>query len=455
MSTLKSPLSHYKTFSLRPNEASLSAPNLDPNKTIKNLIWLYFFLLLFEGALRKWVLPALSNPLLVVRDPVAIWIIIKAMNRKMLPANNYLTAMIVVGAVGLVTAIFFGHGNVTVAIYGARILLLHFPLIFVIGNVFTREDVIKMGKIMLWIALPMTLLIAVQFYSPQSAWVNRGVGGNEAGAGFSGALGYFRPPATFSFTNGNTLFYSLLAPFLLFFWLNTKHVSKLLLIAGTVCLLAAIPLSISRALFFQVAVCIAFTVIATVRKQEYIGKMLIAAFIVMIAFAFISNTQFYKTSTEAFTARFDGANKTEGGLVDGVIGNRYLGGIIRGFQNADKTPVFGYGIGLGTNLAVSIFGPSINIPFNVEEEYSRLIGETGLFLGIITIICRLALSLKVSFKAFKNLKTGDILPWLLVSILLTNVPWGQWAQPTALGFAIIIGGISIASFNQTTEKANI
>ncbi len=38
------------------------------NLILKKGIWLYFFLLLFEGALRKWVLPSLSAPLLIVRD---------------------------------------------------------------------------------------------------------------------------------------------------------------------------------------------------------------------------------------------------------------------------------------------------------------------------------------------------------------------------------------------------
>ena len=46
-------------------------PNNPENKTIRNirrLIWLYFWLLLIEGALRKWVAPSLSNPLLIIRE---------------------------------------------------------------------------------------------------------------------------------------------------------------------------------------------------------------------------------------------------------------------------------------------------------------------------------------------------------------------------------------------------
>ena len=48
---------------------------------IKKLIWLYFLLLLFEGALRKWFLPSLSQGLLIIRDPVVIWIYYIAYNK--------------------------------------------------------------------------------------------------------------------------------------------------------------------------------------------------------------------------------------------------------------------------------------------------------------------------------------------------------------------------------------
>ncbi|MEP6686323.1 MAG: hypothetical protein ABJB22_06050, partial [Verrucomicrobiota bacterium] len=44
----------------------------DASKTILNirrLIWLYILLLVFEGAFRKWIVPQLSSPLLLIRDP--------------------------------------------------------------------------------------------------------------------------------------------------------------------------------------------------------------------------------------------------------------------------------------------------------------------------------------------------------------------------------------------------
>ena len=49
--------------------------NIQTRQRIKTLIWIYFWLLIFEGALRKWFLPSLSSPLLLVRDPVALFAI--------------------------------------------------------------------------------------------------------------------------------------------------------------------------------------------------------------------------------------------------------------------------------------------------------------------------------------------------------------------------------------------
>lgn len=47
-----------------------------PYALYRKAIWIYIFLLIFEGALRKWFLPSLATPLLLVRDPIAIWLTI-------------------------------------------------------------------------------------------------------------------------------------------------------------------------------------------------------------------------------------------------------------------------------------------------------------------------------------------------------------------------------------------
>ena len=196
--------------------------HINSYKQLKWGIWAYFFLLIFEGALRKWIFPGLSAPLLIVRDPLAIWLIYLAWSKHIFPINNYVTGMSAITIFAVGTTLIFGHGNIPVVLYGARILLVHFPFMFVIGHVFTKKDVLKLGKIVLALSLPMTILIILPFFSPQTAWVNRGVGGDLEGAGFSGALGYFRPSGTFSFTTGSTQFFALLACFIIYFWLKIR-----------------------------------------------------------------------------------------------------------------------------------------------------------------------------------------------------------------------------------------
>jgi len=116
--------------------------------SIKIAIWLYFLLWIFEGALRKWILPGLATPLLVVRDPIAIYIIIKAFTGNVKFINGYIVVSFIITILAFIVTLTFGHGNIFVGLYGARIMLLHFPLIFIIGSVFTKEDILKIGRVM-------------------------------------------------------------------------------------------------------------------------------------------------------------------------------------------------------------------------------------------------------------------------------------------------------------------
>ena len=423
----------------------------DEYKAIKNGIWLYLLLLLFEGALRKWFLPGLATPLLVVRDPIAMYVVFASWSKGILPRNNYLSSMVAIGILGLCACMIFGHRNLAVAAYGARPFLFHFPMMFVIARVFTREDILKMGKAIVWISIPMTLLLIMQFYSPQSAWVNRGIGGNTDGAGFVGSGEYFRPPATFSFTNGTTLFYSLAGCFILYFWFN-KSISRLVVIAATICLIIAIPLSISRGLFFQVAISLIFIILSISRKPQYIGKIIFASIFVLGGFVLLSKANFFNTGTAAFIDRFTTANEAEGGI-EGVFLDRYFGALQAAVTGAPiSTPLFGYGLGKGTNVGAMLLTGSTDVFLISEGEWGRIIGELGPLLGIMVILIRFSMSFKLGLASFGKLKNGDILPWMLSSYGVLSLIQDSWAQPTALGFFTIVVGLVMASLASSPKN---
>lgn len=417
------------------------------NSTVNSLkvgIWLYFFLLIFEGSLRKWLLPSFATPLLIVRDPIALWLIFKSLQKGYLQLNGYIVSIALVGLLSFFTTMVVGHQNLYVAIFGLRTLLIHFPLMFIIGKVFNRQDILKLGRIMVYICIPMIVLLALQFYSPQSAWVNRGVGGDMEGAGFGGALGYFRAPGTFSFTNGNTMFWGFAAPFIFYFWLVPKQIKKWVLLLATAALIVSIPLSISRTLLFEVGLTLAFTLFIFLRKPEKLSRLLTASVVVLLFVLILSQTSFFQTGTMVFTERFTTANESEGGLVKGVFMDRFFGGMIGAITQTDKIPFFGEGIGMGTNVGSMMLTEKKTFLI-AEGEWGRLIGEMGILLGMMVILIRTVLVFNLAHSAFKKTIKGDILPWLLLSFGFLVIFQGQWAQPTALGFSTLVGGLILAS----------
>ena len=139
-------------------------------------------------------------------------------------------------------------------------------------------------------------------------------------------------------------------------------------------------------------------------------------------------------------ARFDGANATEGG-VEGVLLDRYLGGLLSAIIGAADQPFFGYGIGLGSNLGSQVFGFTLA----PEGEWAKIAWEQGLILGFGVIIIRLSFSVQMLKESYKKLVAGNLLPWIILSIFLLNIPQAQWKQPTSLGFTVMIGGLQLAA----------
>jgi hypothetical protein len=337
-----------------------------------------------------------------------------------------------------------------VAVYGFRITAIHFPLLFVIGKILEKEDVIQIGRITLWVNIAMTILVGFQFYSPQSAWVNMGIGGDIAGSGFSGAAGFYRVPGTFSFTNGLSLFYGFTAAFIFYFWASEegKKISHVLLIISTFALLAAVPLSISRGVLFEIALSGMFLLCIIGKKPKTIKTVLAITVVGFILLAVLSNFSFFQTASEAFLERFENASGVEGGL-EGTLIDRFMGGLLGSITDVNSS-FLGYGLGMGTNAGAQLLMGKREFLI-AEGEWGRLIGEMGFILGMIAILLRGSLVFDLFKRSWRAIKIDNILPWMLMSFAAVNILQGQWAQPTALGFSVLIGGLVIAALKKGEE----
>lgn len=409
-------------------------------------IWMYFLLLIMEGALRKWVLPGLADPLLLVRDPIAILLIFKAIEVRAWKPDIYVLSMWGITIVALSLTLLVGHGNLMVGVYGMRITLLHFPLIFIIGTLFNKEDVLQVGRWTIWINIFMTLIVAMQFFSPQTAWINLGVGGEVGVSSFFGAGGYYRVPGTFSFTNGLALFYGFSAAYILYFWISQAKasVNKLLLIASTIALAAAIPLSMSRTVMFEVGVSLIFLMAMSGQNPKFMKSFSLLVIVGLVILVGLGNLSFFQTATDAFSQRFENASQIEGGL-EGTLIDRFLGGLYSSATNTDA-PFYGAGLGMGTNAGAQLMTGQRTFLIS-EGEWGRLIGEMGFVLGMLAILVRLSLVVEFLKRAWMAIGQGSTLPWMLMSFAGLAILQGQWAQPTALGFSVLAGGLVMASLN--------
>jgi hypothetical protein len=419
-------------------------------RKVQLLLWTYFWLLIFEGALRKWVFPGLSNPLLLVRDPVALLAIFYGWPYLVAGMTRlWMIALLAIAGCAFVLALTVGHGDFVTAAYGTRILLLHFPLIFLFGAVFSRDDVWEFGKVVLLLAMPMTILIAAQYLLPPDHFLNIAPGG-EGTAGFSGAIGKMRPPGTFSFITGLSSFYGMAAAFFAG-WLTCgpRPLPRWIWLAAAG-MVFALPLSISRTLFFHYGLVAIFAAAASALAGRAMKSLLTGCVLLAVLAAGISQVELFQEAQEVFMTRWENAQKSDApdeGIA-GILVNRVGGSFMQAFAMSDDVELLGMGIGLATNVgAVRSVGEKGFIV--AEGAWPAMVGELGPILGFALIVWRVALALKLSLLACRQALLRNTLPLILGGMALQGLVIGQTSQPTGLGFLVLAAGLMLAACNPT------
>lgn len=420
-----------------------------PRDRVGKLRWAiaaYLILWLIEGGLRRWFLPGLEKPLLVVRDPVALGIYWMAIQSRLFPKNGFMVTIFILAPISFLMAIVTGHQNAIVGAYGVRCDFFHVPLIFVMARVLTLQDLDRWCRVALWVSIPYTILLAMQFYSPQSAWVNRGLGGDLGGAGFSGALDKFRPPGTFSFITGPTMLYPMFAA-AWFHLFGRRKLGFLLMVASGIAIVMAIPLSISRALLFGVLIVACGGVVVLVRTGVVSGKSLgqvIAGGMLVIAAAWW--IQISTDAFDAFGARWENSTTNRGGVEEAIVG-RAWDGMVGPFA---AMPAIGYGTGISTQVGQKVATGTRGFGYS-EGEWGRILLEGGIIVGIPILIFRLSLVLYLMLSVATAVRRKRLwsLPFLAAALPL--MLQGQWGQATALGASIIAAGVCCAAAKPTSD----
>jgi len=429
---------------------------MSTRRKIQLLLWTYFWLLIFEGALRKWLLPGLSTPLLLVRDPVAIAAVMLGwpyLTHR--PWAGWFGWLWGIGGAGFFFALAVGHHDPVTALYGARIFWFHWPLVFLFAAVFTRDDVYAFAKTAALIAIPMTILIAFQYSLPQSHFVNLKPGGEE-GSSFGGVLGRFRPPGTFSFTNGLADFLGFAAGCVLALLVSGPRPLPKWIWASCAALVVAWPVSISRTVLFKYVLVAISAAVATALSGRNIKNFLVGGIAVGLVALAATQLPIFRDAQKTFAARWDSATEAEGkeegvqGVLRARVGESTLGAALKAFE----APVLGHGIGLGTNVGAMRAKGRTRFTLG-ETSWEVSISELGPVLGLLYIGLRVAMTIWLVRLAWRQARRGNPCPFILGGCAVPIVFFGATAQPTSLGFIVVAAGLMLAACNPTAREISL
>ena len=436
------------------NPATISRPTPSASDSaelqkIRRLVYLYFFLLIIEGALRKWIVPQFSNPLLLVRDPVVLAIYFLAWRARVFPRNTFISSLAIIGVLTWIVAIFVLDPYVPmsrillVTAYGFRSNFLHLPLIFIFARVFDADDVRKIGWWILLGMIPMSLLMALQFHSAPDSFINRTVGLGE-GEQITAGGGKIRPPGTFSFISGPIYYVTGAAAFVLYGALRSATYRSWLLLGAGCSVLLAIVVSGSRSLVVSVLLVVLSLVIVLLVRPDSLNRFGKSLVLVVVALLIVTRLPIVHEGLNILSSRFtESAEAAETTITGGLI-QRTLGGFTEGLGHLGHAPIFGFGLGVGTSGgAAFLMGQSTFLLS--ENEWTRIIFESGPILGLAFLLWRAALTGYLGFVSLRALTRAEILPLLLFSAGFLIILNGQLGQPTSLGFAVVLNGLCLAS----------
>lgn len=421
---------------------------------IKRLIWLYFFLLIFEGTFRKWILPQFSDVLLVIRDPVVIAIYFMAIKARVFPRNGYILALGIIGILSWLVSLLVLEPYLSlkplilVTGFGFRSNFLHLPLIFVIGRVLDQDEVLKLGKWVLIGLIPMCVLLAIQFNAAPDAFINRTAGLGETQQITAGG-GKIRPPGTFSFVSGVIFYSALAASFLLYGALTRGVYRNWLLFSGGFALVVTIGVSGSRSVLLAVLVVLSSLLVIIAFRPSAMNQfgrnLLIVVVVLLVAVRLPVFNEGVQVLSDRFTAVAEAEEKS---IARGLLA-RTFSGFTEGFLLLPRSPIGGYGLGIGTNGGAK-FLTGRSLFLLSEGEWGRVVLESGPILGLAFLVWRTMLTFKLGAFSYRQLKRGEILPLMLYCAGFLSLLNGQFGQPTNLGFAVFVCGLSLAAANTKT-----
>jgi hypothetical protein len=438
-------------------------------KVIANLVTVVMLLWIFEGALRKWVLPSQANLLYFIRDPIVLLIYGYALINGMWPRQNiFLNIGLIFGLLGLTLAIcqlVIGYGidspmsPVIIAIYGWRNYFYYIPFAFLIGEHLTHADLRRISSWILGLSIPMGLLVYAQFHSAPSSPINVGISENVANQFIGLGLDpeHTRPMGTFTSSLAVSLFivfaFAMAIPRLIRGDGGRERSSRWLGLIGLIGAIMCVMYSGSRGAVLGVAlefVVTAALAILTIDKKQ--SLRLLGTTAVALVIALVLGLTWFRGGLDAFVNRWQAAYIYESTQFTGGVFGRAIYGFADFLRLILITPVLGVGLGAAGN-ASTLLGATINnaIPLAIAEtDWARHMLDLGPIFGVLFITYRVALSVWLTRLVVNSRSLAAGATYSSVILLLL---YGQITQQgSAIGFGWLTVGLTLAACRANNVK---
>jgi hypothetical protein len=416
-------------------------------KIVKYVFWVYW-LLIFEGALRKWVFPQLQEIIFFARDPIVLLIYFVAWRNHIVKRDGLLMAGLIISIIYL--PLIFGQilvidMNILTLVYGWRMYFMYLPLIFVIKDSFNLEDIYKLIRQTLYVSIPLSVLAYFQFISPPHSFINSGY---STGRVFIVADNIVRTTGTFTFTAGQTMYAGSLIAMLVIAWLNRKRAPLLSmpwLIIATGASITTLLLTGSRTAFFLASLVVLATFfglqLTRGAKQKFTGTVMLLFLVVVGVFLFMGP---FKKSLDALSTRVGQAEVQEGTL------HRLFSPFTEFFGAVLDAPAIGYGLGYGTSGGSLLATGKVTIVLP-ENEWPRVVMEVGPAFGILYIGYRIFFTLIIFGQSIRSARTGNLLPMILLGFIGVYMLGGNiTGTGTIHGYNWIFVGLTMAAARKQT-----
>ncbi len=419
--------------------------------TIGKLFLAIILIVVFEGALRKWVSSDFTTPLVLLRDGLALYGIHWSFKYGRMQASQFETQTILLWTI---IVLFWGfiqlivnQSSLLVFVVGVRFWLLYLWFAYATAISLNKYDFEYISKTILWLLVLMVPLAIVQFYLPPSAFLNQQVDGDESTV-FRVTADIVRTTGTFSFTLGYSIFLAFASPFALApltpnvkLWSN-HWIPKVMLLA----LATATMVSGSRGALIMFGLLFTVYILITLiyAKGEKKGGTIFMLISVVLLVAMVPYV--LSRAVDATSERFETAAESEdfsARVLTTFIGEPFL------YENI---PVVGYGVGAGNNFA-GVIATGERTFLLAETEAARTILEGGLvgfaFIGLKLLLISFGLRRSIQIVRL----SGNSFPLLLwITLAVGLLTWSIIGQLTVNALGYLLLGLGLASLKPSIRQ---